>query len=156
MHSVSVAAVTRRDDGRVLCIQRRDTGAWQIPGGVLERGETLQDGLRREVREETGGLVEPVRLTGVYLNLPMGVVAMVFLCRAASAVISPQSEESAAVDWLTVDEIVQRSVPAFAVRVTDALAGRPEPFLRHHDGVQLLGVAGAPGAGGGSGSAADS
>ncbi|MCK9929542.1 NUDIX hydrolase [Frankia sp. Mgl5] len=56
MHSVSVAAVTRRDDGRVLCIQRRDTGAWQIPGGVLERGETFEDGLRREVREETGAL----------------------------------------------------------------------------------------------------
>lgn len=130
----------------MLCIQRRDTGAWQIPGGVLERGETFEDGLRREVREETGALVEPVRLTGIYLNLPMGVVAMVFLCRAVSAAISSQTDESVAVDWLTVDEVVQRSVPAFAVRVTDALAGQPEPFLRHHDGVRVLGVAGSPGA----------
>ncbi|ABW10485.1 NUDIX hydrolase [Parafrankia sp. EAN1pec] len=116
MHSVSVTAVTRRDDGRVLCIQRRDTGAWQIPGGVLERGETFEDGLRREVREETGALV-----------------------------ISSQTDESVAVDWLTVDEVVRRSVPAFAVRVTDALAGQPEPFLRHHDGVRVLDVAGSPG-----------
>ncbi|CAI7976405.1 8-oxo-dGTP diphosphatase [Frankia sp. Hr75.2] len=70
MHSVSVAGVTRRDDGRVLCIQRRDTGAWQIPGGVLERGETFEDGLRREVREETGALVEPVRLTASTSTCP--------------------------------------------------------------------------------------
>ena len=138
MHSVSVAAVTCRNDGRVLCIRRRDTGVWQIPGGVLERGETLWDGLRREVREETGGEVEPVRLTGVYLNLPMAVVALVFLCRPLSESLRDETDEATAVDWLTVDEIVSRSVPAFAVRVTDALAGRMRPVVRHHDGVDLI------------------
>ncbi|MCK9899647.1 NUDIX domain-containing protein [Frankia sp. Cpl3] len=41
MHSVSVAGVVRSDDGLLLCIRRRDNGAWQIPGGVLEQGETF-------------------------------------------------------------------------------------------------------------------
>jgi 8-oxo-dGTP pyrophosphatase MutT (NUDIX family) len=34
-HSVSVAAVVTDGTGQVLVIQRRDDGAWQIPGGVL-------------------------------------------------------------------------------------------------------------------------
>lgn len=58
-HSVSVAAVITDDEGRTLLIRRADTGEWQIPGGVLERGETIHDGLRREVLEETGLLIEP-------------------------------------------------------------------------------------------------
>ena len=130
--------MTQRDDGRVLCIRRRDTGAWQIPGGVLERGETVWDGLRREVREETGSMVEPIRLTGIYLNLPLAVVALVFLCRPVSDTVHEQTAEATAVAWLTVDEIVSRSAPAFAVRVTDAVAGQLKPFLRHHDGVDLI------------------
>lgn len=39
MHSVSVAGVVVDRDSRVLLICRRDTAEWQIPGGVLDRGE---------------------------------------------------------------------------------------------------------------------
>ncbi len=60
-HSVSVAGVVIRDDGRILAIQRRDNLHWEPPGGVLEMAETFEAGVRREVREETG--VEVERLT---------------------------------------------------------------------------------------------
>lgn len=92
MHSVSVAGVVLRENGSILSIRRRDSGAWQIPGGVLERDETVEVGVRREVQEETGAIVEPGRLT----------------------------------------------VPAFAIRVVDAVAGRPEAFVRAHDGVAIV------------------
>ncbi len=68
-HSVSVAGVITDDHGRALLIQRRDNQRWEPPGGVLEPGETIYDGLRREVREETGLEVEPIALTGVYKNM---------------------------------------------------------------------------------------
>lgn len=63
-HSVSVAAVITDDQARALLIQRRDNHRWEAPGGVLELGEAIHDGLRREVREETGLDVEPGALTG--------------------------------------------------------------------------------------------
>jgi 8-oxo-dGTP pyrophosphatase MutT (NUDIX family) len=56
---VSVAAVVVDECNRVLVVQRRDDGTWQPPGGVLELHETLEEGLVREVREETGHIVEP-------------------------------------------------------------------------------------------------
>lgn len=83
-HSVSVTAVVVRSDGRILVIKRVDDGRWVPPGGVLELDETPQDGLVREVLEETGYKVEPERLTGVYKNMRLGVVSLVFRCRNLS------------------------------------------------------------------------
>ena len=80
-HSVSVAGVITDDHGRALLIQRRDNHHWEPPGGVLELGESIHDGLRREVREETGLDVEPVTLTGVYKNMNRGIIALVFRCK---------------------------------------------------------------------------
>lgn len=75
LHSVSVAGAVIRDDGRFLAIRRRDNGTWELPGGVLELDETPEDGVVREVREETGILVKVDRLTGVYKNMARGIVA---------------------------------------------------------------------------------
>jgi 8-oxo-dGTP diphosphatase len=53
------------DGGRALLIRRGEEplkGKWSIPGGMLELGESLLEGVVREVREETGLTVEPVEL----------------------------------------------------------------------------------------------
>ena len=53
---VGVGAVVVRD-GQVLLVRRRHEplrGAWSLPGGVVEAGETLQAALVREILEETG------------------------------------------------------------------------------------------------------
>lgn len=57
---VGVAAIVLRGD-QVLLVQRgREPakGLWGLPGGMLELGETLAEGLRREVREECGIEIE--------------------------------------------------------------------------------------------------
>ncbi|MFJ2179324.1 NUDIX hydrolase [Streptomyces anulatus] len=136
LHSVSVAGVVVREDGRVLAIRRDDNGAWEAPGGVLEMDERPEDGARREVLEETGIVAEPVRLTGVYKNMVRGVVALVFLCRLEGGK-EQTSQESTAVRWLTRDEVRSLMTEAYAVRVLDALDGG-ETQVRAHDGRRLL------------------
>ena len=57
---VGVGAVIVKD-GKVLLVKRRYeplAGQWSLPGGTLELGETLQEGVAREMREETGLEVE--------------------------------------------------------------------------------------------------
>ena len=65
---IGVGAVTVQR-GHVLLV-RRDTeplrGEWSVPGGMLELGEQLRDGVRREVREETGVDVEPGAVLDVF------------------------------------------------------------------------------------------
>ena len=59
------------DEGRVLLTRRRYepfAGRWDLPGGFLEEGEHPLDGIRRELREETGLEVEPERFIGVWMD----------------------------------------------------------------------------------------
>ncbi|MFJ3500085.1 NUDIX hydrolase [Streptomyces sp. NPDC090135] len=137
LHSVSVAGVVVREDGRILAIQRADNGTWEPPGGVLELDEHPEQGAAREVLEETGMRVEVERLTGVYKNMTRGVVALVFRCRPTGGT-ETTSTESMAVEWLTRDEVASRMGEVYAVRVLDALDAAGAPHVRAHDGRRLM------------------
>lgn len=135
-HSVSVAGVVIRDDGRVLVIKRDDNGHWESPGGVLELNESFEAGVQREVLEETGLEVKVERLTGVYKNLTHGIVALVYRCRPTGG--EPRAtEEAREIRWMTKEEVQAAMVPAFSVRVLDALEESPQS--RAHNGVELMG-----------------
>jgi 8-oxo-dGTP diphosphatase len=136
-HSVSVAGVITDDHGRALLIQRRDNHRWEPPGGVLELGETIHDGLRREVREETGLDIEPVILTGVYKNMARGIIALVFRCKITGGHLQT-NDESAAFRWTSAGDVADLADEAYAVRVLDALDDEHSPAIRQHDGVHLL------------------
>ncbi|MFJ9845251.1 NUDIX hydrolase [Kitasatospora sp. NPDC101155] len=138
LHSVSVAGAVVREDGRVLAIRRADNGTWEPPGGVLELAESFEDGVRREVYEETGIKVGVERLTGVYKNVSRGIVALVFRCRPESGA-ERLSDESVEVDWLTPAEVSDRMAEVYAVRLLDALRDDKAPSIRNHDGRNLLG-----------------
>ena len=134
-HSVSVAAIITDDHGRVLVVQRRDNGKWEPPGGILELDETIEEGLRREVREETGVEINTGRLTGVYKNTKLGVVALVFHTTISHGVPGP-TDETQACSWWTPEQVTERMAETFAIRVHDALRD-DEPAIRAHDGSRI-------------------
>jgi len=133
-HSVSVAGIVVNAAGEVLVIRRRDNGHWEPPGGVLELGETFEEGVRREVREETGINIEVERLSGVYKNMPRGVVALVFRC---SPLGEPTGSTAEARDirWIQPGKLRDVMAPAYLTRITDAFDDVPS--TRAHDGVDL-------------------
>lgn len=135
-HSVSAAGIVFDASGkRVLLIHRRDNRRWEPPGGVLELGETIEDGVRREVEEETGARVDVERLTGVYKNMGQGIVALVFRCRLLSDPVS-DTDEASAVAWHNIEDVPKLMDPAYAARVLDAIGDAVH--VRAHDGVGLL------------------
>ncbi len=118
VHFVSAAGVVYRDDGRVLLIRSERRG-WEYPGGLVEQGEAILDGLKREILEESGIVAEPEAVTGVYQNLALKkgfgplegmtlptTVNLVFRCRYVSG-DATVSEESLEVGWFTPDEAVR-------------------------------------------------
>jgi len=56
------------DDGKMLLMRRSDNRLWNMPGGILEVGETPAAGVVREALEETGVRCAPIALVGVYDN----------------------------------------------------------------------------------------
>lgn len=134
-HSVSVAGIVINDRDEVLVIKRRDNGHWEMPGGILELNETFEEGVIREIREETGMTVTIDRLTGVYKNMTQGIVALVFRCIPGEESPRP-TKESAEVQWVSCDQVRDSMNPAFAIRVHDAFDS-PASF-RIHDGVNFV------------------
>lgn len=135
-HSVAVAGIII-DQGRALLIRRPENGRWEPPGGVLELDETFTEGVRREVKEETGLDVEPVALTGVYKNMKRGIVALAFRCRLLGGTLTTNSEADA-FRWATQDEVPTLTNEVFAYRVLDSFRDNPAPALRAHNGVTLI------------------
>jgi len=62
----AVAALVRNEAGQILFILRSDNGLWDLPAGAIDPGETPAQAVVREVREETGLLVEPTAVAGVF------------------------------------------------------------------------------------------
>jgi 8-oxo-dGTP diphosphatase len=120
----------------VLVARRRDTGQWKVPGGPLSLDESIPAGLRRTVQEETGVVVEPERMTGVYQDVGLGTVALVFRSHIADGEPAP-TETSAAVDWWPADRVRTELGQVVAVNVRDALAGG-QIAVRLHNGARLL------------------
>src|SRR5680860_463761 len=100
--ALTVDCVIYDGQGRVLLIRRKNEpfkGAFALPGGFVDIGETVEAGCRREVREETGLEVSDLRLIGVYSDPardPRGhTVSAAFLARLPAAV-SPTAGDDAA------------------------------------------------------------
>jgi len=95
--------------GRVLLIRRGQAprkGQWSLPGGLVELGESLQDALIREIREETGLAVEPVELVELIDRIIVEnrrvryhYVVADYLCRVRGGRVRAASD-AAAVRWV--------------------------------------------------------
>jgi len=103
------------EDSRVLLVKRAHPplqAQWSIPGGVLEVGELVREAAIREAREETGLIVEPQDLLGVYdrvlrnaeQRVQYHYVLVDFLCRRTGGELRAASD-AAEVRWFTRDEL---------------------------------------------------
>ena len=101
-HFVSAAGLVRNERGEVLLVLSPDRG-WEYPGGMVEPGETIQQGLKREIFEETGIHAEIVAFAGVSKNLGRDIVNLDFICRASGGELTT-SPESLEVRWVSPEE----------------------------------------------------
>ena len=104
-------------DGKFLLVQEAKkpfSGQWNLPAGRLEIDESVFDGAKREIEEETGYKVE---LTGIVqisnktltiesLNVKDSLIRIIFSTKILSGDINYNPSELLAVKWFTYDEIL--------------------------------------------------
>lgn len=92
-------------DGKVLLARHTygvGKGKLIVPGGYVEKGETPQEALIREYKEETGIIVEPENLIGVRFNMRDWYVA--FKAKYVSGTAQSDHYENNEVVWLTIEQ----------------------------------------------------
>jgi 8-oxo-dGTP diphosphatase len=130
------------DDGKVLLVRRGQEplkGEWSLPGGALELGETLREGVVREVLEETGLTVVPVAIVEVLDRITLGeatgrvryhYVLVDFLCEVAGGTVRGGSDAEEA-RWVPREELHEQGCYRLApvtVRVIEKAFGLEKAF----------------------------
>ncbi|SPE35245.1 NUDIX hydrolase [Candidatus Sulfopaludibacter sp. SbA3] len=106
---IGVGAIMLRRD-RILMAQRGKEplkGWWSLPGGALETGESLEDGVRREVREETGLEIVPLGVLEIFERIMRDAsgaaeyhyVLIDYVCRVTGGKLFP-GDDVCAVEWV--------------------------------------------------------
>lgn len=121
-HFVSVAGLVSNDKGEVLLINSPRRG-WEYPGGMVEPGETFEEALLREIREETGVYVEITGFIGLCKNVERDIVNIDFFCKYIKGKLIT-SEESSEVRWVNRQDALDLvTFPLTKKRLENMLSG---------------------------------
>ena len=126
---VAVGAFVFDAENRVLLVERArapGAGLWTVPGGKLEHGETLVQAVAREVREETGLVVEVGTLACVVERIADNYhyVILDYLARVIGGTLAPASDVRAA-RWVPEPEL-------YKLPLTDGLSPLLERARKSH------------------------
>ncbi|MHB8671163.1 MAG: NUDIX hydrolase N-terminal domain-containing protein [Acidimicrobiales bacterium] len=107
---VAVGAVVGNERNEILLVQRADSGVWLYPTGWADVGYSPSEVAAKEVLEETGIEIEPVRLIAVLDGLRLGftrtpLYSLVFHCRALGGTLAAHPLECADVGWFAEDSL---------------------------------------------------
>lgn len=108
--------------GCVLLVERGTEplkGYWSLPGGLVEPGERLSDAIRREVREETGLVVEPLHVAELFERIMRDeesrpeyhYVLVDYLCRVVGGTLQPADDAKRAA-WIARTDLPHYSLTA--------------------------------------------
>ncbi len=104
-HFVSAAAIVINEKNEILLIKGPDRG-WEMPGGVVEEGESLSQAAIRETKEESGVDIEIINFCGIYQNVKESICNTLFLAKPVGG--EPvATEESLASGFFPIEEALQ-------------------------------------------------
>lgn len=102
-----VGAIIHDADGRLLLIRRAhdpSAGLWSVPGGRVEDGESDAQAVVRELREETGLLVEPGALVGSVTRGPFEIFD--YACAVVGGLLQA-GDDAAEARWMSYEDYVR-------------------------------------------------
>ncbi len=137
---IVVGAYIKNDSDEFLFVKSKyEKKIWTVPGGHVERGERIADALRRTVFEETGLVVNPIRLLGIQEKIPgrsskkdnIHFIFMDFLCEIKSKKRKPRISEVKSSEWIGKPKLKKLKVDRYTRYTIKMLGmkGTYEPYI---------------------------
>ena len=125
---LGVSGIVVNERGELLVVKRSDTRTWAVPGGAIEAGESPMQAVVREMFEETGLKLLPVRLVGLHVVSLLGqeVLQFVFRCLIRGGELQKSAESL---------EIGYTPTKPLGVEMLDYHRQQLDFALQHHGGV---------------------
>jgi ADP-ribose pyrophosphatase YjhB (NUDIX family) len=120
--TLGVRGIVEDEHGRVVLVRHTYVGGWHLPGGGVERGETIDFAMNRELAEEVGvELLEPAELLGAYANHAhfRGDHVMVLKARSWQSCATDNEGEIAEVSWFSPDALPDEVSPGTGRRLAE-------------------------------------
>ncbi len=134
--NLGVTGILINGFNQILLIKRNDTHTWAAPAGAMELGELPPDAVIREVKEETGLKVMPVRLVSMnYTRFPRGnsYLQFTYRCLEAGGEIAT-SEESLEVGFVKTSELPRNMLSLNTDQIQQAV-GHTGPVILNDRGI---------------------
>jgi 8-oxo-dGTP diphosphatase len=126
----AVCAIIYREKDEVLLIKRQDFAVWVLPGGGLEEGENPEEGVLREVLEETGFTATIVRKVAEYLPVNRFTqLTHFFECRIEKGEPTTGSE-TADLQFFPIHQLPPLTLDVYKDWIRDAQKKLPLPILK--------------------------
>ena len=126
-HIISAATIVLNDQKEILLIKGPRRG-WEMPGGQVEEGESLEDAAVRETKEESGIDIEVTRFCGVFQNVSDSICNTLFLARPIGGELTT-STESIEVGYFPVEKALKMVTwKNFRQRIELCLNDKLQPF----------------------------
>lgn len=127
-------------DETILLVKHRALGVWQIPGGLQEVGESIQQTVEREIREELALTMQVDALVAVYSGIEWNIdypdggkiqqVLFFFAMRGPISAITPQQEEIEAMHFFPFKQLPENMMPCCRQKVQDLQKFTGKTLLR--------------------------
>ncbi|WP_028399822.1 NUDIX hydrolase [Ectobacillus panaciterrae] len=127
-HILSAAVVVLNKENEILLLKspKRD---WEIPGGRVEKRESIRSGAIRETKEETGIDIEIIKYCGAYQNVQRSICSHLFLGKPIGGTFTT-SEESLEIGYFPIEKALEMvKWSNYRDRILDCLNNEKHPFL---------------------------
>lgn len=104
-HIASAIAFVRNDANEILLIKSPRRG-WELPGGQVEEGESIQAAAIRETKEESGLDIEIVKFGGIFQNVKHSICSTLFIGKVVGGQLTTSSE-SLEVGFFSIEKALE-------------------------------------------------